>query len=253
MRTLAFLSFFNYVMVIFAQPQKLALEIVDIGKGVSLELLIVPAGKFTMGSPISEPGRTNNEIEHEVTISKSFFLGKYEVTQAQWESIMDDNPSSEGGAKLPVTDVSFEDCQKFIKKLNEKTSGGFRLPTEAEWEYACRAGTKTRYAVGERFGKDQANFLDSKIGKPVVVGSYKSNAFGFYDMHGNVDEWCNDWYGPYAKEPILNPKGPPEGKYQVLRGGAFNFDASYQRSAIRNFIRPTDRDHNLGFRIARNN
>ena len=232
-------------MVVFAQPQKLALEIVDIGKGVSLELLIVPAGKFTMGSPISEPGRTNNELEHEVTISKSFFLGKYEVTQAQWEAIMDDNPSSEGGAKLPVTDVSYEDCQKFIKKLNEKTSGGFRLPTEAEWEYASRAGTKTPYAVGERFGKDQANFLDSKIGKPVVVGSYKPNAFGFYDMHGNVDEWCNDWYGPYAKEPILNPKGPPEGKYRVLRGGAFNFDASYQRSAIRNFIRPTDRDHNL--------
>jgi len=253
MRTLILLSFFSFVMVVFAQPQKLALEIVDIGKGVSLELLIVPAGKFTMGSPISEPGRTNNELEHEVTISKSFFLGKYEVTQAQWEAIMDDNPSSEGGAKLPVTDVSYEDCQKFIKKLNEKTSGGFRLPTEAEWEYACRAGTKTSYAVGERFGKDQANFLDSKIGKPVFVGSYKSNAFGFHDMHGNVDEWCNDWYGPYAKEPILNPKGPPEGKYRVLRGGAFNFDASYQRSAIRNFIRPTDRDHNLGFRIARNN
>ena len=253
MRTLILLSFFSFVMVVFAQPQKLSLEIVDIGKGVSLELLIVPAGKFTMGSPISEPGRTNNELEHEVTISKSFFLGKYEVTQVQWEAIMDDNPSSEGGAKLPVTDVSYEDCQKFIKKLNEKTSGGFRLPTEAEWEYACRAGTKTRYTVGERFGKDQANFLDSKIGKPVVVGSYKPNAFGFYDMHGNVDEWCNDWYEPYSKEPILNPKGPPEGKYRVLRGGAFNFDASYQRSAIRNFIRPTDRDHNLGFRIARNN
>ncbi|MFZ4611910.1 MAG: formylglycine-generating enzyme family protein [Gemmataceae bacterium] len=253
MRTPILLSFFSFVMVVFAQPQKLALEIVDIGKGVSLELLIVPAGKFTMGSPISETGRTSNELEHEVTISKSFFLGKYEVTQAQWEAIMDDNPSSEGGAKLPVTDVSYEDCQKFIKKLNEKTSGGFRLPTEAEWEYACRAGTKTRYAVGERFGKDQANFLDSKIGKPVFVGSYKSNAFGFHDMNGNVDEWCNDWYGPYAKEPILNPKGPPEGKYRVLRGGAFNFDASYQRSAIRNFIRPTDRDHNLGFRIARNN
>ncbi len=253
MRTLILLSFFSFAVIVFAQPQKLALEIVDIGKGVSLELLIVPAGKFTMGSPISETGRTSNELEHEVTISKSFFLGKYEVTQAQWEAIMDDNPSSEGGAKLPVTDVSHEDCQKFIKKLNEKTSGGFRLPTEAEWEYACRAGTKTPYAVGERFGKDQANFLDSKIGKPAVVGSYKSNAFGFHDMHGNVDEWCNDWYGPYAKEPILNPKGPPEGKYRVLRGGAFNFDASYQRSAIRNFIRPTDRDHNLGFRIARNN
>jgi len=253
MRTLILLSFFSFAVIVFAQPQKLALEIVDIGKGVSLELLIVPAGKFTMGSPISETGRTSNELEHEVTISKSFFLGKYEVTQAQWEAIMDDNPSSEGGAKLPVTDVSYEDCQKFIKKLNEKTSGGFRLPTEAEWEYACRAGTKTSYAVGERFGKDQANFLDSKIGKPVFVGSYKSNAFGFHDMHGNVDEWCNDWYGPYAKEPILNPKGPPEGKYRVLRGGAFNFDASYQRSAIRNFIRPTDRDHNLGFRIARNN
>lgn len=253
MRTLVLLLFFNFAFIVFAQTQKLALEIVDIGKGVSLELLIVPAGKFTMGSPISEPGRTNNELEHEVTISKSFFLGKYEVTQAQWEAIMDENPSSEGGAKLPVTDVSYEDCQKFIKKLNEKTSGGFRLPTEAEWEYACRAGTKTSYAFGERFGKDQANFYDSNIGKPVAVGSYKPNAFGFYDMHGNVDEWCNDWYGPYAKEPISNPKGPTEGKYKILRGGAFNFDASYQRSAIRNFIRPTDRDHNLGFRIARNN
>ena len=162
---------------------------IDLGKGVKLEMVLIPAGKFMMGSPASEKGRNENETQHEVTLSKPFYMGKYEVTQEQWQAVMGNNPSSRTKeARLPVTNVSWLDCQEFIKKLNAKTSGGYRLPKEAEWEYACRAGTTTVYSFGDKITPQDANFLDSRLGG-ASAGRYKPNAFGLFDMHGDVWEW----------------------------------------------------------------
>jgi formylglycine-generating enzyme required for sulfatase activity len=154
---------------------------------------------------------------------------------------------------LPVTDVSWENCQGFIKKLNAKTNGGYRLPTEAEWEYACRAGTTTAYSFGDAITPKDANYQDSKIGKPVAVavGSYKPNAFGLYNMHGNVLEWCEDWHGDYPKGAVTDPKGPTAGKYRVLRGGSFIFVILNARSSNRFSYSPSIRYNFSGFRLAR--
>ena len=163
---------------------------------------------------------------------------------------------------FPVTKVSWEDCQEFIKKLNTKTNGDYRLPTEAEWEYACRAGTRTAYSFGNEITRGNANFgepftppndqssndIQSGI-KP--VGTYMPNAFGLYDMHGNVWEWCEDWFGEYPAGSVTDPKGPSEGEKRVLRGGSFNFKVSKTRSAYRDSITPTYRYNNNGFRLAR--
>ena len=164
---------------------------------------------------------------------------------------MGNSPSEFKGPKLPVTNISWEECQEFIKKLNSKTSGGYRLPTEAEWEFSCRAGTSTMYSFGDKITPKDANYFDSMIGKPVAVGSYKPNAFGLYDMHGNVNEWLEDWYDDYPAVTVTDPKGPAMGKYRVLRGGSFNYNASTARSSVRNLYSPTNRFLNLGFRLAR--
>ena len=216
-----------------------------------LELVLIPAGKFKMGSPTTEFGRHNGETQHEVTITKQFYMGKYEVTQEQWEGVMGINPSTKSkGAKLPVTSVSWEDCQEFIKKLNEKTSGGYRLPTEAEWEYACRAGTKTSYSFGDYLMKKDANVDMGSSTK--VVGSYKPNAFGLYDMHGNVWEWCEDWREDYPLGAVTDPKGPATGEDRILRGGSFFDNVSSARSSYRFNYSPTLRNYLLyGFRLAR--
>jgi len=227
-------------------------EVIDLGKDVKLEMVLIPAGKFKMGSPESEKGHSKAETQHEVILTKPFYLGKYEVTQEQWESVMGKNPSDTKGGKLPVTQVSWEDCQEFIKKLNAKTKGGYRFPTEAEWEYACRAGTTTAYSFGGEITPKDANYFDSKIGKPVAVGSYKGNAFGLYDMHGNVWEWCEDWYGSLQDGEVMDPKGPAKGEIRVLRGGSFFFYGSSARSSFRLFYYPTNRYLNFfGFRLAR--
>ena len=224
----------------------------DLGNGVSLEMILIPAGKFVMGSPKKEKGRWDDETQHEVTLTKSFYMGKYEVTQEQWEAVMGNNPSSgTKGAKLPVTDVSWKDCQKFIKKLNGITKGKYRLSTEAEWEYACRAGTSTAYSFGDKITPKDANYDDSGIGKPIEVGSYKPNAFGLYDMHGNVWEWCEDWKADYPKGAVIDPKGPAKGDCRVLRGGSFDYDESDARSSNRVNDAPTYRDSSDGFRLAR--
>jgi len=222
----------------------------DLGKDVKLEMVFIPGGKFKMGSPESEKGRDDIETEHEVTLTKPFYMGKYEVTQEQWESVMGKNPSDTKGAKLPVTDVSWEDCQEFIKKLNENTKGGYRLPTEAEWEYACRAGTTTAYSFGDKIIPKDANY-DSRINKSVEVGSYKPNAFGLFEMHGNVWEWCEDWFGAYPEGALTDPKGPATGERRVLRGGSFNLGVSFARSSIRYDFSPSNRFFLTGFRLAR--
>jgi formylglycine-generating enzyme required for sulfatase activity len=224
----------------------------DLGKSVKLEMVLVPAGKFVMGSPKKEDGRDDDEAQHEVTLTKSYYMGKYEVTQEQWKAVMGKNPSYSKNAKYPVTDVSWNDCQEFIKKLNAKTDGGYRLPTEAEWEYACRAGTSTAYSFGDEITPKDANLRYSEIGKPIEVGSYNPNAFGLYDMHGNVWEWCEDWKVNYPKGAVTDPKGPAKGEYRVLRGGSFVSHASTARSSNRsNDCSPTVRDDLVGFRLAR--
>jgi formylglycine-generating enzyme required for sulfatase activity/serine/threonine protein kinase len=226
----------------------------DLGKGINLEMVLIPAGKFKMGSPASEKGRDADETQHEVTLTKPYYMGKYEVTQEQWESVMGSNPSSRTkGAKLPVTDVSWNDCQEFTTKLNKKTSGGFRLPTEAEWEYACRAGTTTAYSVGNSLTKADANSGDGSEGSIKAVGNYKPNAFRLYDMHGNVWEWCNDWHGSLQGGEVKDPIGTATGEYRVLRGGSFVTVVSSARSSNRSGeLTPTGRGYyGVGFRLAR--
>ena len=225
---------------------------VDLSKGVKLEMVLIPAGKFMMGSPESEAGRRENETQHEVTLTKPFYMGKYEVTQEQWEAVMGNNPSRTKGAKLPVTNVSWNDCQDYIKKLNAKTNGGYRLPSEAEWEYACRAGTKTAYAFGNSITKSDVSFgKDSTM----VVGSYKTNFFGLYDMHGNVLEFCQDWFETYPVGSEIDPQGPPMGQAKVVRGGSYhkNTNPLFTRSAMRFGAgrSPSNSDIDLGFRLAK--
>lgn len=222
-----------------------------IGEGVKLELVLIPAGKFIMGSPATEAWRKVDETQHEVVLTKPYYMGKYEVTQEQWEVIMKNNPSVIKGANLPVTDVSWIECQEFIKKLNVKLGGGFRLPTESEWEYACRAGTITAFSFGKDFNIFNANVSDSRKDEPVAVGSYNPNAFGLYDMHGNVYEWCEDWYGAYSKEKVTDPKGALKGVVRVLRGGSFGNGWRGARSSFRHFLAPTDRDGGSGFRLVK--
>lgn len=175
------------------------------------------------------------------------------MPQEQWEGVMGNNPSRTKGTKLPVTDVSWNDCQEFIKKLNAKTGGGYRLPTEAEWEYACRAGTITAYSFGDDITPKDANCVGSKIHQPVAVGSYKPNAFGLYEMHGNVWEWCEDWKTNYPTESVTDPKGPATGQHRVSRGGSFYFLVSAARSSFRGYYSPATRrfSKGLGFRLAR--
>ena len=223
-------------------------EVIELGKDVKLEMVLIPAGKFKMGPLKSEKSFLFNETQHEVTLTKPFYMGKYEITQEQWEAVMGKNPSTTKGAKLPVTNVSWNDCQEFIKKLNASTKGGYRLPYEGEWEYACRAGTTTAYSVGDSLTKSDANIAGSTT---KAVGSYKPNAFGLYDIHGNVWEWCEDWGGSYPKGAVTDPKGPENGRNRVLRGGSFNSDVSNARSSIRIYLSPLDRGDFGGFRLAR--
>ena len=220
---------------------------VNLKNNVKIELVLIPNGKFMMGSPVSELGR-EFETEHQVTITKAFYMGKYEVTQEQWESVMGTNPSFKKGEKLPVTNISWHDCQEFIRKLNKETGEGYRLPTEAEWEYACRAGTTTAFSFGETISKDHANYDESQI-KP--VGTYKPNAFNLYDMHGNVWEWCEDLISYYPKGPAINPIGA-EGNDRVFRGGSFKSDEVKYLRSFHRFWRPeNESDLNGGFRLVK--
>ena len=205
----------------------------DLEKGIKIDMVLIPPGKFIMGSPIPEVGRRDNEKQHEVIISKPFYMGKYEVTQEQWQSIMGSNPSQKKGAKSAVGTVSWNSCNDFIQRLNAKTNGNYRLPTEAEWEFACRAGTKTAYSFGNSITKGDANYGPGGS-LTLPVGAFKPNGFGLHDMHGNVWEWCEDWAEAYPNEATTDPKGPMTGKYRILRGGGFNNNELSARSSFRN-------------------
>ncbi len=204
-----------------------------------------------MGSPDSEPGRYPDEgPQHQVTISKSFELQTTEVTQSQWQAVMGSNPSYFKGSDLPVETVSWDDAQAFITKLNAMGDGyRYRLPTEAEWEYSARAGTPGAYA-GDLDA--MAWYSDNSGGKTHLVATKAANAWGLYDMHGNVWEWVQDWYGDYPASAVTDPVGPSSGSYRVLRGGGWFFYSQYCRSALRFNISPDIRyDGDLGLRLLR--
>jgi formylglycine-generating enzyme required for sulfatase activity len=252
------------LMLIFFVDQLQAQTPKEITNSIGLKLVLVPKGTFMMGSPESDLNRQKNETQHEVTISKGYYLGVYEVTQAQYEKVMGKNPSRFQGAKvgnenadLPVENVSWDDAVEFCKKLSdlpeEKKAGRlYRLPTEAEWEYACRAGSKTAYSFDDEEGllPEYGWFKRNSSNRTHTVGLLESNAWGLYDMHGNVWEWCSDWYGEYPKGAVSDPTGPCEGSFRVYRGGSWGSVAADCRSASRRWNAPSLRNGGLGFRVA---
>ncbi|MCL2709770.1 MAG: formylglycine-generating enzyme family protein [Planctomycetaceae bacterium] len=222
--------------------------------GVEYHFRWCPPGTLMMGSPESELGRNSNEKQHQVTLSRAFWLLETPVTQAMWESVMRNNPSIFKGPKLPVEKVSWNNSQDYLRRLNglDVAPAGYRfsLPTEAQWEYACRAGTTTAFHFGDTLDKDQANFLESKIGKTTEVGLYPANAWGLYDMHGNVWELCLDRYGAYPTGSVTDPVGPSSGDFRVFRGGSWDYFAEDCRSASRNNDGPSLMYSVLGLRLA---
>jgi len=255
----------------------------------------IEGGTFTMGSPLNEPIRYDNEVQHRVTVS-SFYMGKYQVTQAEYEAVMGTNPSNFKGSNLPVENVSWYDAVEYCNKLSQKenltpayiidkgrsdinntsdsdtvrwlitwnqNANGYRLPTEAEWEYACRAGTTTPFNTGNNITTGNANYdgnypynknaKGTYRQKTTPVGSFAPNPWGLYDMHGNVWEWCWDWYGSnyYSSSPASNPAGAVSGALRVVRGGGWNYSAADVRSAWRSYYTPSNRLNFIGFRLVR--
>jgi formylglycine-generating enzyme required for sulfatase activity len=233
---------------------------VDLGDGLKIELVLVPAGEFDMGSPESERGLPSDRDEapvHRVRITKPFYMGKHEVTQEIWEKAAGNNPSRFKGARNPVESVSWNEVQQFLKKLSAKLEGQavLGLPSEAQWEYACRAGTSTPFNFGadvEKDMKDFAWFEWNSEGRSHPVGGRKPNAWGLYDMHGSVWEWCADAYDfkYYARSPKDDPAGPAEGKLRCVRGGAWYNGPGSCRSANRYGFDPRLGSPLYGLRLA---
>jgi formylglycine-generating enzyme required for sulfatase activity len=230
---------------------------------IGYEMIYVSPGTFMMGSPSNEKGRYGDETQHQVILTKGFYMGITEVTQGQWKKIMGNNPShfKKCGDDCPVEQISWRTCQEFIILLNKKEkTRKYRLPTEAEWEYACRAGSTLAFANGDitRTGCGQDPNLN-KIGwycgnsgeKIQPVAKKIPNTWGFYDMHGNVWEWCQDWYGQYKTWQVVDPKGPSSGDSRVFRGGGWGLNARTCRSAFRDKYNPTLKCRHLGFRLVR--
>ncbi len=213
----------------------------DLGGGVRLELVEIPAGQFLMGSPPDEPGRTDYEgPQHLVTFARSFWIGRYEVTQAQWQAVMGENPSWHKGADWPVTKVNWDDCQEFCRRLSARIGCTARLPSEAEWEYACRAGTTTAYSFGNDVSRlpEYAYFRrPDAVMRVQSVHSLKPNPWGLYHMHGNAWEWCEDVWRPSYEgapgdgRPVTTDN--PQDYMRVLRGGCWHLGAAECRSAAR--------------------
>ncbi|MGO9115028.1 MAG: formylglycine-generating enzyme family protein [Thermoguttaceae bacterium] len=230
---------------------------VDLGKGLKLEMVLIPAGEFLMGSPDTDNDAFFTEKpQHRVRITKPFYLGKYLVTREQWEAVMHRNNSSNGsGPKDAVDMVSWDYCQEFLDNLNKRQDnpvGKLQLPTEAQWEYACRAGSKTRFCFGDEASGlgDYAWYYNNSGQKAHPVGEKKPNAWGLYDMHGSVFEWCQDWYGNYKKEAVTDPSGPAAGSGRVSRTGTWYSQARDCRSGQRCQGDPGHVGGGLGFRVA---
>ena len=236
---------------------------------LGMTFVLISPGTFTMGSPPGEPFRGSSETQHQVNISKPFYMQTTEVTVKQWYSIMRKRMLvfQQNSDDMPVTRVSWYDCMKFIQKLNRLGQGKYRLPTEAEWEYAARAGTSTAYSWGDTIDCDKAMYANNslknnkcqryikskglQIDQPAPVKSYAPNAWGLYDMLGNVWEWCSDWLGAYSKSPVTDPTGPESGSMRIRRGGSWFKYGYYCRSANRNYGDPAARYRTTGFRLVR--
>ena len=265
-------------------------SVADTPQAAMIEMVKIPGGAFIMGSPETEPEREEDEIQHTVTVD-SFYMGKYQVTQEQYEAVRGPNPSYFDGANLPSQQVTWYDAVEFCNKLSKReglepvytitgmedwddhieeatvkadwSRNGYRLPTEAEWEYACRAGTTTPFNTGNSITPNQANYNNrnkpynnnvkrKKRERTTPAGCFAPNTWGLYDMHGNVLEWCWDWYGDYSTQAQANPKGPEDGASRVLRGGSWKHGGKGLRSACRNRERPDNWYGPYGFRVARN-
>ena len=251
---------------------------------IDVDMVEIKGGRFDMGSPASEFERQKDERQHAVIVS-DFSISRTEVTQALYSQVMKSNPSVRRGDRLPVENISWFDAVRFCNELSringlkppyvisetsdgkisvrwDKEADGFRLPTEAEWEYAARAGTISPFNTGENINADQANYYGtypyrdrpSQLyrGETIEVGQFKSNTWGLYDMHGNVWEWCWDIYGPYPTTETENPSGAEKGIYRVNRGGGFNDFGKHLRSAYRAAHNPHNKTFNIGMRLARN-
>ena len=226
-----------------------ATKTINLPGGVTMEMIWCEPGEFMMGSKPDEAGRFSDETLHKVTLRKGFWLGKYEVTQEQWLSVMKEERAKFQGEGLPQDSVSWDDCNQFIHRVNEYIGGGARLPTEAEWEYACRAGSDTPFSGGLTV-EDVAWYAANSTGLPHKVGSKAPNAWGFYDMHGNLLEWCSDWYYKLFPTAVVDPKGSVIGSFKVLKGGCWFFFARDCRSAYRLKRDPEIRNCLYGFRLA---
>jgi len=216
---------------------------IDWKNSIGMKFKLIPAGEFMMGS---EEWDWSKPV-HKVRITEPFYIGIYPVTQREWKAVMGNNPSGFKGKNRPVEKVSWDDCQEFIKKLDAREEGRkYRLPTEAEWEYACRAGSQGKYCFGDKESKlkEYAWYSKNSGGKTHPVGKKKSNRFGLYDVHGNVWEWCQDWYdkGYYKSSPEVDPKGPSDGSIRVYRGGGWRYDAGFCSSAVRYLFSPGSRN-----------
>ncbi|AEF84429.1 serine/threonine kinase [Treponema primitia ZAS-2] len=231
----------------------------------------INGGTFMMGSPSSDADRDSDEVQHQVTVS-SFYMAQYEVTQQEYEEVMGTNPSTLKGRRLPVESVSWFDAVEYCNKRSQRegltlaytingsgdsrtvtwnrNANGYRLPTEAEWEYACRAGTTTPYSSGSSID-NTAWYSSNSERKPHPIGEKGANPWGLYDMHGNVWEWCWDWYGTYPSGSQTDPAGASSGSYRVRRGGGWSIVAQFVRSAFRRSNVPSFRYRTLGFRLVR--
>lgn len=241
-----------------------AAQVILMDRKTGMTLVEIPSGRFTMGSTAAEPSRGGDETSHDVTINRPFFLGQREVTQQEWRTVMGTNPSrfADCGPRCPVENVTFADVQRFLAALNAQADNAltYRLPTEAEWEYACRAGTVTPFSIGETITTTQANYNGKQPygvtaagvyrERPARVAGFPPNAWGVSEMHGNVEEWVGDWYGAYPGDDVVDPSGPASGDRRSVRGGSWQSAAAAVRCAARSSREPIAHDGSIGFRVA---
>ncbi|MCF8040998.1 MAG: formylglycine-generating enzyme family protein [Desulfarculaceae bacterium] len=251
-------------------PAKYAKLPKKVANDLGMEFVLIPPGTFMMGSPESEPGHQKRELLHQVTLTQAFYMQATEVTLGQWQKVMGKRwlaAKRPGGPNSPVVQVSWYQAQQFIYKLNHQGRASYRLPTEAEWEYAARAGNQGSYPWGEGIDCNRAMYANNSLKKRDCQNYYKSrglpldgaapvksfppNAWGLYDMAGNVWEWVADWLGDYPAKPVSDPQGPVSGEWRVRRGGSWFGIPHYLRSANRNFAHPASKYNTLGFRLVK--